>query len=834
MHAHRSFSAGRWPCALLATVAAGLAVAPLANAEEVSRAWPGFRGENANGHWHGSTLLSTGQDIGLKQVWSVPTGSGYSGVAVANGVVVTAFSDGTNDVLTAFDQATGAEKWRYALDSTYLGTDGAHTGPIATPLIYKGHVYMLAPRGKLVAVDLEKGKEVWAVNIIEEYAVPKPHYGCSTSPIGCEDTIILQLGAVKQGEGPRPTPVENQAVIGVDPLTGKKKWTVGTDTVNYQSPMVTHVFDGKPLVLVPGDANVMAIDPKTGEMAWQFAHGGGGPTGAGSMVPTMCEDKDTMFLSHKQDAAGVFKREGDEWKPVWEDNIIRNSYNVPVYHDGHVYAYSTRILVCVDTKTGDPAWRSRLPGDGFLIAADGHLVIITKKGTLHIAKATPAGYEERAALPLLEGEDLSWAHPAFVGNSIFIRSLEKLIRVDITTTDVRDVQIAQAGAVKGDDFAAFIQRVKQAEEKNAAINAYLEEQKQFPIIEGKDKVHFVYYGEAKDIAIAGDLWGARQERPMIRVPDTNLYYYSATVEPDARLNYVFIKDYTEIPDPRNERACKSYVVGKDMEMTMGRGAPLDMSWFAMPAWEAPRYLDDKAEFPKGKLETKQIKSKVAAGTEFEVKVYTPAGYEKDDGKRYPVAYVHGGSTAQMLGNIEDVLDGVVAAPNVQPSIIVLIGMQANVFQPESPYPKIVAEDIVPFIDANYRTIAQREARASIGHGFDGFAALVCAFRAPEVIGRVGCRSMYMFGSMESGIKQAIPDAKKTPMAFCFEWGKYDFRNPHENWDMGQSNAQFAELLKSKGFDVQTRECHDGTDWSCWKNRYHALLAGIMPQPEQRS
>ena len=190
---------------MAALVTAAVAV-PTANAEEVSRAWPGFRGETADGHWNGSTLLSTGKEIGLKQVWSVPTGSGYSGVAVANGVVVTAFSDGTNDVLAAFDQTSGAEKWRYVLDETYIGTDGAHTGPITTPLIYKGHVYMLAPRGKFVAVDLEKGKEVWTVNLIEEYAVNKPHYGCSTSPIGCENTVILQVGGVKQVEGARPTP----------------------------------------------------------------------------------------------------------------------------------------------------------------------------------------------------------------------------------------------------------------------------------------------------------------------------------------------------------------------------------------------------------------------------------------------------------------------------------------------------------------------------------------------------------------------------------------------------------------------------------------------------
>ena len=822
MLAHPSQIRRCWQIASLASFTiACAALASLAHAEEVSHAWPGFRGADGSGHWHGSTLLSSGKDVGLKQAWSIPIGSGYSGVAVADGVVVAGFSDGTNDVLGAYEVETGKEKWRHVLDATYIGTDGAHTGPITTPLIYQGHVYMLAPRGKFVAVDLEKGKEVWAVNIAEEYGAKKPHYGFSTSPIACENTIIMQIGG------------ENQAVMGFDPMTGKKKWGVGTDTVNYQSPMVTHGEDGKHLVLVPGDANIMAVDAKTGELAWQFAHGGGGATGAGSMMPIMCGN-DQMFLAYKDDASAVFNREGDEWKKGWEDNTIRKSYNVPVYRDGHVYAYSTRILACVDAKTGDPVWRSRQPGDGFLIEADGHLVIITKKGTLHIVKASPTGYEERAALPVFEGEDLSWAHPAIVGNSIFVRSLEKLARVDITTGNVPDVQIARAGAVEGDDFAAFLKRVEKADDKNAVIEDYLGKQKQFPIIEGKETVHFVYYGDAKDVAIAGDIWGARQDRGMIRAADTNLFHYTAKVEPDARLNYVFIKDYEEMPDPRNTRSCKSYVVGKDMEMTMGRGAPLNMSWFAMPNWQEPRYLNADADFPKGKLEAKQIKSDVIAGTEYELKIYTPPGYESDGENRYPVAYVHGGTTAQMLGGIEEALNGVMASPRVQPGIVVLIGMQADIFRPDSKYPQALAEEIIPFVDKNYRTIAKREARASVGHGFDGFAAVACAFSTPEVIGRIGCRSLYMFGSMEAGMSQMIPDATKTPMDVFFEWGQYEFRNPHENWDMGQSNAKFAELLKSKGFSVNTHVAHDGTDWSCWKHRYEALLAGVFPKPAQRS
>jgi len=56
---------------------------------------------------------SVGDRLRLEVVWKQPLGSGYSGVAVADGQVVTMLSDGKHDVVAAFNAADGRERWRY-------------------------------------------------------------------------------------------------------------------------------------------------------------------------------------------------------------------------------------------------------------------------------------------------------------------------------------------------------------------------------------------------------------------------------------------------------------------------------------------------------------------------------------------------------------------------------------------------------------------------------------------------------------------------------------------------------------------------------------------------
>ncbi len=91
---------------------------------------------------------------------------------------------------------------------------------------------------------------------------------------------------------------------------------------------------------------------------------------------------------------------------VWLDRTIRNSYNVAVHHEGFIYAYSARILVCVDATTGELQWRSRAPGDGFITLVGDTLIILTKDGSLHAVRATPIGLQRARLRDDLRRADL--------------------------------------------------------------------------------------------------------------------------------------------------------------------------------------------------------------------------------------------------------------------------------------------------------------------------------------------------------------------------------------------------------------------------------------------
>ncbi len=164
--------------------------------------------------------------------------------------------------------------------------------------------------------------------------------------------------------------------------------------------------------------------------------------------------------------------------------------------------------------------------------------------------------------------------------------------------------------------------------------------------------------------------------------------------------------------------------------------------------------------------------------------------------------------------------------SVRPVIVVFINFSPSFGQ--QGYDKMVVEELVPFVDENYRTIASREARAHVGAGFAGFLAAMCAFQHADTASMLGSQSALLFGSMADMIKAAIPSAADKPMTIYFEWGKYDLRNPHENWSMADKNRSFAEALKTNGYTIHGGEIHDGTGWSSWRNRTEQVFKALFP------
>lgn len=219
------------------------------------------------------------------------------------------------------------------------------------------------------------------------------------------------------------------------------------------------------------------------------------------------------------------------------------------------------------------------------ILVDGHLVVQTKEGGLHLARAIPERYEERAALALFASH--SWTSPSFADGAIYARSLSEIARVE-PQAGVATGRRARAPEAPASGLLLRLRdQLRDATDPEAVLEAFLRSESSFPIVED-GTVHFIYRGQAQDVALAGDLPGARREWPMSLLADTDLFFRSVSLEPDAAISYLFLVDYEPTLDPLNPDRVRSSVYGPELEPVSG--GDLAMSWLAMPGWLASAEL----------------------------------------------------------------------------------------------------------------------------------------------------------------------------------------------------------------------------------------------------
>jgi enterochelin esterase-like enzyme len=765
--------------------------------------WPGLRGPNFDGSAQAERLYE-GDSVDLRLGWSTPIGSGYSSVSVASGQVVTMHVGGENDVISAFDVETGKERWRYTIGKTYVGHDGSHDGPITTPLISGSRIFGLGAWGTLFAVNAENGKEVWRVDIAESYGAPKPFYGFSASPVLLDGVLVVELGAP-----------EGKAIGGFNPATGELLWSLGDDEVQYQSPIIATV-DGQRQVIAIGNTKIFGIDASKGEIIWEHEHGGsGGALGVASAIPVPSGDG-RFLIKNSSDGSAVLQVTNNdgvyEVSEVWTNNSFRGSYVTPVYKDGYYYGITGRVFSCVDAATGELKWRSREPGDGFPTLVGDHIVIITKPGSLHVIDASPEGYNESAQLDLFE--EHSWSEVAFADGHLFARSMNALARIDLGARE--KVEAPQTSWLSKTKFGAFISAVDTAESddaKKTMVDSFMAEQKSFPIVENPSLVHFVFRGDAKDVGIVGDLIGFRREDPMIQLPGTDLFFYSARVEPNAAGTYGFIVDYAEpAADPLNDRAAS--------------GLFGDVSFFSMPGWKGYAYAADSAK--PGKMVSFEWKSAVFEDKEQKAEIWLPADY--DSSKRYPVVYVHDAKAALEQGMMHKTLNHVVGH-TVDPMIAVFVyADEEDPRASRSPeYTTMIVDELIPAIDSNYSTIASREGRATVGSGGAANVALAMAFTKHDLFGGVGAQSANLgfFGPVT--LDEMATGVDDLPMNVYLDWGTYHLRSPHEAWDMAADSRKGWSMLRERGYHPTGGERPEGFGWMVWRTNTDELLAGLFPK-----
>ncbi|MDH3626332.1 MAG: PQQ-binding-like beta-propeller repeat protein [Acidobacteriota bacterium] len=785
-----------------------LIVVGLAPVAAASEDWSQFRGPAAEGRGTGLTVEPV--ELGMQLEWRQKLGSGYSSVVVADSRVITQYADGTSELTAAFNSRTGESLWSYTIEPQYAGHDGSHDGSLSTPLILGDTVYGVSPAGKLFALDATDGKQRWVVDLAAKFEIGAPFYGFGGSPIAVGDTIVVQAGA---GKG---------AIYAFAAADGELRWRAGEDRMQYQTPTVTRL-DGKTVVVAVGMTKLWGVDATDGDVLFQQEHGGGGGGyGASSATPVPAGDG-RIFVSHKDDASAMYSvaksDNGYSVETLWENNGIRHSYNTPVYRDGFLYGHSSRFMTCLDAATGEAMWKTREPGDGYTMLVDDFVVILTREGSVHLIEASSESYKELAAVEVFD--DLAWSPPSFAAGRIYARSLGSLASVNIVNGGTRlAVTDHENTRIVGSKFARFLTRLEAADDPNTLARQWVEAQEQFPIVED-GWVHFVYYGEATDVAVGSDLIGIAAEKSMNRVKGTDLFFASIRLENDARANYILFKDYEQVLDPRNTRVARTAAIGADMELSFA-GQWMEMSWFSMPDWKEPVHLTAASEERNGLVKDHAFKSEQLAA-DVATQVYLPHGYEEGD-TRYPVLYFHGASGALDEGGWAQSLDNLIGQ-SVEPMIVVFIG---PVRAPQPAYAKMIGEELIPNIDAMFRTVAERDSRASVGNNFSAVGALFSTFMNPDLIGKVATQSAFVteFGWLP--LQPVLDGLERHDFSLYVDWGRYDLRSDHENWDLSDANATMVEALDKRGMKVHGGQANDGAGWPSWRNRTDALLKALFP------
>jgi S-formylglutathione hydrolase FrmB len=131
-------------------------------------------------------------------------------------------------------------------------------------------------------------------------------------------------------------------------------------------------------------------------------------------------------------------------------------------------------------------------------------------------------------------------------------------------------------------------------------------------------------------------------------------------------------------------------------------------------------------------------------------VYLPPGYEADEGKRHPSIYVIQGLTGQLdmwrnrmpfRRNFPELADELFAAGKSPPAVLVYVDCWTSLGGSQfldSPgtgrYHTYLCDEVVPWVDERYRTLAAPEHRGITGKSSGGYGAMVTPMLRPDLFG----------------------------------------------------------------------------------------------------
>lgn len=403
---------------LSAVVLLGASLLPAAGADPAASVdWPRFRGPQQDGISPEKGLLRGWPEGGPKVVWKRPIGGGFSNVAVVGDAVYTMTVEGESETAYRLREADGAVVWQVALGPVFPEMFG--NGPRSTPTVDGDVVYVLSATGRLHALRTKDGSRLWEVDLTKDFGSPTPNRGFASSPLIEGDLLFLEAGGK-----------EGKAVVALEKATGKVRWSALDGKPGYVTPLAVTIDGIRQYVFVRTlEADIVSLLPD-GKVHWRY------PWKQGAIASPLFLPPNRIFASATDDIGAVLLEIGTAGgkatvREVWTSRVMKNHFSSSVLYQGYIYGFDNASLKCIVAATGEQKWVQRGYGKGSLILADGLLYILSDQGELILAEATPAGFQEKGKVKVMEGK--AWIAPALSHGRIYLRDEDEMVVLDVRT-----------------------------------------------------------------------------------------------------------------------------------------------------------------------------------------------------------------------------------------------------------------------------------------------------------------------------------------------------------------------------------------------------------------
>ncbi len=375
-------------------------------------------------------LLKSWNENGPDLIWSIDSlPTGYSSVAVANGMSYLTGLKDTMDVLVALDEK-GKVRWQTIFGR---GWTDSFSDSRATPTIEANRIYVSSGKGDLACINSENGAIIWQKNASKEFGGTFGEWGISESLLIDDDKVFFLPGG------------EQTTMVALNKMTGETIWKSESlkDKPSYISPKLI-VHNNKKQIVSATEDYIFGIQPTDGKILWTFnftkyvAYLGDWKAAVQANTPLYHNGE--LFITSGYNHKSVMLKlseNADNVSLKWVDSTL------DVHHGGVVrigeYIYGANWFnngmgswVCLDWNTGKVMYEAKWENKGSIIAADDMLYCFDeKRGNIALVEAKPEEFKVISSFKIPLGKGPYWSHLVIDKGKLYVRHSTAVMVYDI-------------------------------------------------------------------------------------------------------------------------------------------------------------------------------------------------------------------------------------------------------------------------------------------------------------------------------------------------------------------------------------------------------------------